>query len=229
MQYRRIVLKISGEALSSSAKSIDDETVRRTAKMIADAHQKGVQMSVMVGGGNILRGRSAGEIDRNRADHMGMLATCINALALENALVQCNVPCRVLSALEMPEISEQFTARGAISAMERGEIVLLSCGMGLPFVSTDTASAMRACQLHAQALLLAKNVDAVYSADPREHPDAIRYRSLSYDRVVRENLNATDLTAITLCKEQHMPIHLFSLAFLRDACEGKDVGTVISE
>ena len=188
---------------------------------------KGVQIGVVVGGGNIMRGRSAEGMERNRADHMGMLATAINALALSDALEQAGVPCTVLSAVEMERFCDTFTSRAAKSALDDGKIVVFACGSGCPFFSTDTAAALRAAEIAADALLLAKNVDAVYSADPKVDPTAVKYDRISYDRVVAENLQATDLTAITLCKEQRIPIRVFALEQIEDIFDNDSIGTHI--
>jgi uridylate kinase len=180
-----------------------------------------------VGGGNIIRGRDTGTQDRNRMDHMGMLATAINALALEDALCRLGVPARVLSAVAMERFCDSYSARAATRLLEEGYVVLFACGTGCPFFSTDTAAALRAAEIGADALLLAKNVDAVYSADPRRDPHAVRYTHLSYDRVIAENLQATDQTAITLCREQNIPIRVFALCELAAVLEGDGRGTRI--
>ncbi len=225
--YQRVLLKISGEALSSKASPLCAETIDETALMLKRIWQRGVQIGVVTGGGNILRGRSSGNMERNRADHMGMLATAINSLALQDALERLEVPCVVLSAVAMDRFCDAYSSRAAKAALEDGKIVLFACGSGSPFFSTDTAAALRAAEIGADAMLLAKNVDAVYSDDPRTNPDAVKYDHISYDRVVAENLHATDLTAITLCKEQHVPIRVFALDQIEAIFDGACVGTVI--
>ena len=225
--YHRVLLKISGEALSSETSIICGETVRETVAHLKSIWKKGVQVGVVVGGGNIMRGRSAEGMDRNRADHMGMLATAINSLALQDALEQAGVPCVVLSAVEMERFCDSFSARAAKKALDDGKIVVFACGSGCPFFSTDTAAALRAAEIGADALLLAKNVDAIYSADPKKDPNAVRYSRLSYDRVVAENLRATDLTAITMCKEQNIPIRVFALDQIEQIFEDESIGTHI--
>ena len=227
--YRRVLLKISGEALSSEQSVICRETVQTTAAKIKAVRDKGVQIGVVVGGGNIMRGRSAEGMERNRADHMGMLATAINSLALQDALEQIGVPCVVQSAVNMDRFCDEYSARSAKSALEKGTVVVFACGSGCPFFSTDTAAALRAAEIAADALLLAKNIDAVYSADPKTDPSAIRYSRISYDRVVRENLRATDLTAITLCKEQSIPIRVFAMAQIEQIFTDESIGTHIVE
>ena len=226
--YQRVLLKISGEALSSPQSALCAETIARTADMLCQMHALGVQTGVVVGGGNIMRGRSAGKMERNRADHMGMLATAINALALQDTLERMDVPCAVLSAVSMPTFCETYSSRLAKQYLSDGTVVIFACGSGCPFFSTDTAAALRAAEIGADALLLAKNVDAVYSADPKLEPDAVRYSHLSYDKVIADDLHATDLTAITLCREQGILIHVFALDRMLDAIMQKDCGTVIS-
>lgn len=226
--YQRILLKISGEALSSEQTPLCQETIRHTAEMIKRVWEKGVEIGVVVGGGNILRGRSAEGMERNRADHMGMLATAINALALQDALDALDVPCSVLSAVAMNRFCEEFSSRDAKRLLSEKRVVIFACGSGSPFFSTDTAAALRALEIGADAMLLAKNVDAVYSDDPRTNPAAVRYDHLSYERVIAENLHATDLTAITLCREYGMPIHVFALSKLASVFDGAQVGTRIT-
>lgn len=225
--YKRVLIKVSGEALSSESAVISRETVLSTADMLKTIWKKGVQIGVVVGGGNIMRGRSAEGMERNRADHMGMLATAINALALSDALEQAGVPCVVMSAVEMERFCDTFTSRAARRVLDDGKVIVFACGSGCPFFSTDTAAALRAAEIGADALLLAKNVDAVYSADPKVDPNAVKYDRISYDRVVAENLHATDLTAITLCKEQRIPIRVFALEQIEDIFDDDSIGTHI--
>lgn len=227
--YHRVLLKISGEALSSESAALCTETVDRTAATIAELHRRGVQVGIVVGGGNILRGRSAAHMERNRADHMGMLSTAINALALQDALERLGVPCAVLSAIAMHRICAEYTARDAHRLLSEGAVVIFACGTGSPFFSTDTGASLRAAEIRADVLLLAKNIDAVYSADPRRDPGAVPYAHLTYDRVIAEHLQATDLTAITMCQEQHIPIHVFALNKILDVFDGKPTGTVIDD
>jgi len=227
--YHRVLLKISGEALSSETSIICRETVLETVRKIKAIHAMGIQIGIVVGGGNIMRGRSAEGMERNRADHMGMLATAINSLALQDALEQAGVACVVQSAVDMDRFCEPFTARSAKRALDEGKIVIFACGSGCPFFSTDTAAALRAAEIGADALLLAKNIDAIYSADPKTNPNAVRYSRISYDRVVAENLRATDLTAITMCKEQHIPIRAFALNQIELIFHDDSIGTHIVE
>lgn len=231
LKYKRILLKMSGEVLGSDRAPVDSEKVMIAARHIKDLHDAGVEVGVVCGGGNIMRGRDSGSMDRNRADAIGMLATAINAMSLEQALIDLKVPVRVLSAVQIELFMDTYSARLANSALDSGDVVIFACGSGLPFFSTDTASALRAAQIHADAMLLAKNVDGVYSADPKKDPSAVKYDKLTYDEVIAKQLRATDLTAITLCRDTGMPIVVFSMeddsAFVR-AAAGENVGTVIS-
>lgn len=226
--YQRVLLKISGEALSSETETLCAETIERTAKKLAVLQRRGVEIGVVVGGGNIMRGRSAKDMERNRADHMGMLATTINALALEDALERQGVDATVLSAVDMPKFCDAYTSRAAKVNLSEGRVVIFACGSGCPFFSTDTAAALRAAEIGADVLLLAKNVDGIYSADPKLEPKAVKYSALTYDKVIADDLHATDLTAITLCKEQRIPIHVFALDEILDVFDNLDIGTHIS-
>ncbi|MDP3448377.1 MAG: UMP kinase [Eubacteriales bacterium] len=227
--YHRVLLKISGEALSSEQSVICRETVLDTVAKIKSIRKKDVQIGIVVGGGNIMRGRSAEGMERNRADHIGMLATAINSLALQDALEAAGVPCVVQSAVDMDRFCDPYSARSAKRALEEGKVVIFACGSGCPFFSTDTAAALRAAEIGADALLLAKNIDAIYSADPKTDPEAVRYSRISYDRVMAETLRATDLTAITLCKEQKIPIRAFALSQIEQIFEDDSIGTHIVE
>lgn len=227
--YKRILLKISGEALSGQEAPIGFDKVNAAAAEIASLAQKGLELGIVVGGGNIIRGRDAGSRDRNRMDHMGMLATAINALALQDSLERQGVPCRVLSSVDMNKFCDSYTSRRALELLAAGTVVIFACGTGCPFFSTDTAAALKACEIGADALFLAKNVDAVYSADPKVDKNARPYRHISYQKVIEDNLHATDLTAITLCREQHMPIKCFALEKLHEALESENIGTLIDE
>jgi len=231
LKYRRVSLKLSGEALGG--KDVLDLTeVRAIAERIAELHKLGVQVGVTCGGGNIIRGgRSGASMERNRADHMGMLATVINSLALCDALEKLAVPTAVLSSVTMTRICDTFSARAAEQALSSGKVVIFAGGSGSPFVTTDTAAALRAAEIHADALLLAKNVDAVYSADPNQDAKALRYSSLTYDEVIDKNLRATDLTAITLCRDNNIPILVFALQEgdnMVKVVRGENPGTLIS-
>ncbi len=229
LKYRRISLKLSGEAMGG-AEPIDFQAVESVAREIQALSLAGVEVGITIGGGNMWRGRSSGNMDRNRADQMGMLATAVNSLAMEAALKELGVPVKVFSSIPMETVCESFTAERADEAMKAGQVTIFACGSGRPFFSTDTAAALKAAEIGAQALFLAKNVDAVYSADPHKDPCAVRYTRISYDEVIQKGLQATDLTAITLCREQGIPIVVFALkekgAILR-AARGEETGTLI--
>lgn len=225
--YKRVLLKISGEALSSAERPVCFEKIEQTAADVKKLHDAGMQVGIVTGGGNIMRGRDTVAQDRSRMDNMGMLATTINALALQDCLIRLGVPTVVMSAVAMHRFCEEFTARGAVEALEAGKVVLFAAGSGCPYFSTDTASALRALEIKADALLLAKNVDAVYSADPKKNPQAKKYDHLTYEKVLNDNLQATDLTAITLCREQNLPILVFALKEIERVARGEAVGTRI--
>jgi len=230
LKFKRILLKLSGEAMGGAGKTIDFDAVEHTAAQLVSLQKLGVETGVVLGGGNIWRGRSSGDMDRNRADHMGMLATVINSLAVQDAVEAQGGKCSVLSAVEMQRFCETFSAREANARLKNGEIVIFAAGSGSPFFSTDTAAALRAAEIGADALLLAKNVDAVYSADPVKDPNAVRYSHLTYDEVISQDLKATDMTAITLCREQKIPILVFAMKESENilkAVQGGDVGTLI--
>ena len=229
LKYKRVLLKMSGEVLGSEKAPVDSAKVAEAAKHIKALHDAGVQVGVVCGGGNIMRGRDSGSMDRNRADAIGMLATAVNALSMEQGLIDLGVPCRVLSAVEIELFMDTYSARLANSSLDNGEVVIFACGSGLPFFSTDTAAALRAAQIHADALLLAKNIDGVYSADPKKDPTAVKFDTLTYDEVIERQLRATDLTAITLCREQKIPIHAFALDRILDVFDGAETGTIIVE
>jgi len=211
--YTRVVLKLSGEALALGSEQLCFNTLKELAFQLKQVNDLGIQAGVMLGGGNIWRGRSSGEMERTQADHMGMLATAINALALQDRLF------------------ETFTIRRAEELFKKGHCLIFACGSGYPFFSTDTAAALRAAELGADALLLAKNVDAIYSADPNLDPLATRYEKLTYSEVLEKNLTAIDQTAVVLCKEQRIPIIVFELngklSILR-AIKGELAGTRIT-
>lgn len=239
LKYKRISLKLSGEAMgydehTDKAKvgAIDFDKVEQIAAQVKALHDLGVQVGVTLGGGNMWRGRTSGEMDRNRADQMGMLATLINSLAMQDALCALGVPCVVMSMVDVPRAAESYTSRHALAALDAGKVVVFAGGSGCPFFSTDTAAALKACEIKADALLLAKNIDHVYSADPRVDKTAVPYTHLSYAEVIEKQLRATDLTAITLCRENHIPIIAFGMADAKNvlrAVRGESVGTRIDD
>ena len=210
----RILLKISGEALGGQGGApVDPSVAGVLAAQIASVHQRGVEIGIVVGGGNILRGALFSEAGTNRptADQMGMLATVINALALSDALERLGVETRVLTAVEMNQVAEPFIMRRAMRHMEKGRIILLAGGTGNPFFTTDTAAALRAMEIGADVLIKATKVDGVYDKDPLQNPDATRFEELGFDEVLERGLNVMDATAITLCKENGVPILVFNL------------------
>ena len=236
-RWGRVVLKLSGEAFASSAsdETIDGAVVDRIAAEIAEARSDlGVEVAVVVGGGNIWRGTTgAGAgMDRATADYMGMLATVINALALQDALERHDQPTRVLSAIQMAEIAEPYIRRRAIRHLEKGRVVVFAAGMGNPFFTTDTPAALRAVEIEAEVLLKGTHggVDGVYSADPRKHPDATRYEELTFKEVLDKDLRVMDLTAITFCKDNELPILVFDVMTAGNVCRalaGEPLGTLV--
>src|ERR1700761_7045535 len=214
-KYRRVMLKVSGEALmGSEAFGIDTGTVDRIAADVKDAARAGTEVCMVIGGGNIFRGLAgaAKGIDRATADYMGMLATVMNALAMQASLERNGLPCRVQSAITMNNVCEPYVRRRAIRHMEKGRVVIFAAGTGNPFFTTDTAAALRAAEMACDAMLKATQVDGVYSADPKKDPKAVRYDSLSYQKVLAENLQVMDAAAISLSRENRIPILVFSLA-----------------
>lgn len=230
-KYKRVLLKISGEALAGSQKfGISEEMTQKVAREIKAVVDMGVEVAIVVGGGNFWRGRTSKDMDRATADYMGMLATVMNSLALQDALLASGVRARVQTAIEMHEISESYARRKAIRQLENGDVVIFGAGTGNPFFSTDTAAALRAVEIDADIILLAKNVDAVYSDDPKTNPNATRYSKLTHMEVVEKDLKVMDLTAATLCKDNHVSIHVFSIAEegnVIKALKGESIGTLI--
>ncbi len=224
---KRVVLKVSGEALASKEKPICFEKVEETAREIKLLYDAGLEIGIVTGGGNIMRGRDTVAQDRSRMDSMGMLSTVLNALALADCLERIGVPNVVMSTVPMYRFCDEYTARDAKEALRQGKVVLFACGTGCPFFSTDTAAALKALEIGADVLLLAKNVDGVYSADPKCDPNAVRYAHLSYQQVIADRLQATDLTAITLCSEHNLPIWVFAREQIDCVARGEAIGTRI--
>ncbi|PKY10237.1 UMP kinase [Acidithiobacillus marinus] len=212
--YSRVLLKLSGEALMGDGQyGVDRDVVRRMAREIKDVVDSGVQVAIVIGGGNIFRGmaKAAEGMDRATADYMGMLATVMNALAVQDALEHLGLPTRVLSALHIEQVAEPYIRRRAIRHLEKGRVVIFGAGTGNPFFTTDTAASLRAVEINAQLVLKGTKVDGVYTDDPVTHPEAMRYRELSYNQVLEQNLQVMDATAITLCRDNDMPIIVFSI------------------
>ncbi len=235
LKYKRVLLKISGEALAGDAgRGLNFEVIDRVCDVIARCNQEGVQVGVVVGGGNFWRGLKdgVGMHERTRADHMGMLATAINCLALADILEQKGVNVRVQTAIEMRSIAEPYIRSRAIRHLEKGRVVIFGCGTGNPFFSTDTAAVLRAAEIDADIILLAKNIDGVYSADPKKDPGATKYDSISYDDVLAQHLQVMDSTATSLSMDNNIPVILFALAdpenILR-VVHGEKIGTIVKD
>jgi uridylate kinase len=233
LKYKRILLKISGEAMmGDQAYGVDPATVDFIAKEIKDAVSMGVEVAIVIGGGNIFRGVEASMkgIERASADYMGMLATVINALALQNYLEKYGVPTRVQSAIEMKELAEPYIRRKAIRHLEKGRTVIFAAGTGNPYFTTDTAASLRAMEIDAEVILKATKVDGVYSSDPVKDPTAKKYRTVTYIDVLKKGLSIMDSTAISLCMDNNLPIVVFNLRgkkSIRKIIEGKKIGTLV--
>jgi len=230
--YRRILLKLSGEALAGPRGfGIDNDVVGRIAASVATLSGMGVQIGVVVGGGNFWRGRTSEGMDRVSADHMGMLATAMNSLALQDAFDRAGASTRVLSAIEMRQFCEPYIRARAVRHLEKGRIVVFACGTGNPYFTTDTAAALRAAEIEADIFLKATMTDGVYDKDPNRFPDAVRYETVSFDEVLAKNLGVMDAAAASLCRDNKVPIGVFSLSdpenILRMAC-GEPIGTIVS-
>ena len=229
--YKRVLLKISGEALSTPNNSICPDNVNHVVDQIVALHKKGIQIAIVVGGGNFWRGREGRSMDRVTADHMGMLATVMNALALQDAIEQKGVSTRVQTALSIPNVAEPFILRKALRHFENQRILIFACGTGNPYFSTDSGAALRAAEIKADILLMAKNVDGLYDSDPRKNQKAKKLETATYMDVINKKLALMDLTAITMCQENNIPIIAFGLAdgnALYRAGMGEKVGTKIS-
>jgi len=233
LTYQRIVLKLSGEALMGDLSyGIDPDIVQGIAEEIADVTANGVQVAVVVGGGNIFRGikGAAAGMDRATADYIGMIATVMNAMTLQDALERMEVPTRVQTAISMQQIAEPYIRRRAIRHLEKGRIIIFGAGSGNPFFTTDTTAALRAAEISADVVFKATKVDGVYDSDPRTNPDAKRYKTLNYAHVLNKDLRVMDATAISLCKENNIPIIVFDLSVkgnIRRAVMGDPIGTLV--
>ena len=228
--YKRILLKISGEALSANGNNIDAGKVSHIVNQVVRLHGEGTQIGIVVGGGNFWRGRQGTNMDRVTADHMGMLATIMNSLALQDAIEKLGVPVRVQTALSIPSVAEPYCFRKALSHLDKGRIVIFACGTGNPYFSTDTGAALRATEIKADVLLMAKNVDGVYDDDPKTNPNAKKIDEISYMEVINRGLKVMDLNALTLCMENNIPIVAFALdeeEGLMKASHGEVIGTTI--
>lgn len=229
--YKRVLLKISGEALAGSQKfGLDFDTVLNICESVKKCADMGMEIGIVVGGGNFWRGRTSGKMDRTRADHMGMLATVINALAIGDALEQLGVNVRVQTAIAMQQVAEPYIRNRAVRHFEKGRVVVFGCGTGNPFFSTDTAAALRAAEIDADIIFKATNVDGVYDSDPKTNPDAKKFDELSYMDVLAKELHVMDSTAASLCMDNKIPILVFNLNEPENivrAAQGETVGTIV--
>jgi len=233
-QYRRVLLKLSGEALMGGLDyGIEPSVIQRIAREIATVRETGVEIAIVIGGGNIFRGAGLARagMDRITGDHMGMLATVMNALAIQDALESIDVYARVMSALQINAVCEDYIRRRAVRHLEKGRVVILGAGTGNPFFTTDTAASLRAIEIGANVLLKATKVDGVFDSDPMTNPDAKRFESVSYDKVLADKLSVMDATAIVMCRDNNLPLRIFDLtrenALVR-AMSGENIGTVVT-
>lgn len=228
--YKRVLLKLSGEALSGKDGIINYEYIQEIGKVVRRCLDEGAEIAIVVGAGNIWRGRQGFDMDRVRADQMGMLATVINSLAIQDAFISVGVDTVVMSAVEMNTFADQYTTRGAVKALSEGKVVVFGAGTGNPFFSTDTGAALRACEIGAEAILMAKNIDGIYTADPKKDPTAVKLTETTYDYILANHLNAIDATASSLCQENNMHLCVFGLDKSENIYEvitGNNCGTVV--
>ena len=233
LKYRRVLLKLSGEALMGGEDyGIDPKVIRGMARDIIEAQQAGAQIGVVIGGGNIFRGAglAAAGMDRVTGDHMGMLATVINSLAMQDAIEQMGASARVMSAIKINEVCEDYIRRRAVRHLEKGRIAIFAAGTGNPFFTTDSAAALRATEIGAELLLKATKVDGIYDADPKKHKDAKRFEHLSYDEVIQRNLQVMDTAAFALCRDNHVPLRIYDMmqpGALMRILRGEPLGTLV--
>ena len=234
LKYQRVLLKLSGEALmGDEAYGIDPKVIDRVAAEISELNKKGAEVAIVIGGGNIFRGTglAARGIDRATADHMGMLATIMNSLAMQDALERIEIHARVMSALKINQVCEDYIRRRAVRHLEKGRVVILAAGTGNPFFTTDSAASLRAIEISAELLIKATKVDGVYSSDPVKNNDAIRYETLNYDDVIERKLNVMDTTAVVLCRENKIPLRILDMTksgVLLRAAMGENEGTLVN-
>ena len=233
VRYKRVLIKISGEALATGTKDgiLNYDFVREICQAIKECNELGVQVALVVGAGNIWSGRQGGDMDRTRADHMGMLATAINALAIQDAFVQMGVDCRVMTAIAMHEVAEPYIRNKAVSHLEKGRTVIFGCGIGSPFFSTDTAAVLRAAEINADVVMMAKNIDGVYTADPKIDPNAVKLDEISYMDILKHDMKVIDGTAASFGKDNHIPLHIFGLDDPKNivrAIKGEKIGTIVT-
>ncbi len=233
LRYKRVLIKLSGEALATGIKDgiLNYDFVRQICLAIKECSEMGVEVALVVGAGNIWRGRQGEKMDRTRADHMGMLATTINALALQDAFVQVGVDCRVMTAIAMHEVAEPYIRNKAVSHLERGRVVIFGCGIGSPFFSTDPAAVPRAAEINADVVMMAKNIDGVYTADPKLDPTATKLDELSYMDILSHEMKVIDGTAASFGKDNHIPLLIFGLNDPHNivrAVKGEKIGTIVT-
>ena len=231
-KYKRVLIKLSGEALAGpDGHGVNEDVMEKVVKQIVAIKEMGVQIALVIGGGNFWRGRSSGEMDRTRADHMGMLATAINALGVCDALEQLGVDVRVQTAINMRQVAEPYIRNKAIRHLAKGRVVIFGCGTGNPFFSTDTAAALRAAEIEADVIMKATMVDGVYDSDPKTNPDAVKYDTVSFHEVLNKDLAVMDSTAASLCKDNNIPILVFSIEnpdnIFKAVC-GENIGTLVN-
>ena len=231
LAYKRILLKISGEVLAGGkGMGIDYDTVLNICSAVKECVDMGVEVGLVVGGGNFWRGRSSGDMDRTRADHIGMLATVMNSLALADALEHLKVPVRVQTAIAMQQIAEPYIRNRAVRHLEKGRVVIFGCGTGNPFFTTDTGSALRGIEVEADVMLKGTRVDGIYTADPEKDPSAKKFTEITYDEIYERGLKVMDLTATVMCKENNLPIVVFDMdtkGNLKKVIEGEPIGTLV--
>ena len=233
--YKRVLLKLSGEALSGNGNNFDPEVLKHLALELKEVHKLGIEVAIVVGGGNFIRGKTAASIgiERVQADYMGMLATIINALAIQSSLEQVEVPTRVQTAIDMPKVAEPFIVRRAIRHLEKGRIVIFGGGTGSPYFSTDTTAALRASEIKADVILMAKNgVDGVYSADPKIDKNAVKYDKLTYMDVIKQGLMVMDTTATSMCMDNNIDLLVFNMnetGNILKVCKGEQIGTIVKK
>ena len=232
-KYKRILVKLSGEAIGGKdGKGIDKEKLERVVEQIVGLSKAGIEIAIVIGAGNFWRGKyGADYMEKSTADYMGMLATTLNALALQEMIESKKIPTRVMTAIEMKQVAEPYIRRRAVRHLEKGRVVIFACGIGNPYFTTDSAAALRAVEMNAEVILLAKNVDGVYDKDPKKYDDAKKYDKITYMQSISERLGVMDTTALTLCMENNLPIFVFALNeenSIKRAASGEKIGTIVA-